>query len=109
MAASLKSLELLAASTELRDRLEANTRWFRGQMSRAASRSCPASIPIVPIMLGDAALAARMAERLLERGVYVVGFSYPVVPQGKARIRTQVSAVHTPGRSGLRRRGVSRR
>jgi glycine C-acetyltransferase len=95
VAASLKALELLDASTELRDRLEENTRWFRGQMSQLGFQIVPGEHPIVPVMLGDAALAARMAERLLEKGVYVIGFSYPVVPQGKARIRTQVSAVHT--------------
>jgi glycine C-acetyltransferase len=95
VAATLKSLELLGASTELRDRLEENTRWFRGQMSQLGFQIVPGEHPIVPVMLGDAVLAARMAERLLEKGVYVIGFSYPVVPQGKARIRTQVSAVHT--------------
>ncbi len=95
VAASLKSLEILAASTELRDRLEANTRWFRDQMTAAAFPVAPGVHPIVPIMLGDAALAARMAEGMLEQGVYVIGFSYPVVPQGKARIRTQVSAAHS--------------
>jgi glycine C-acetyltransferase len=93
--ASLKSIELLQKSTELRDRLEQHTRWFREQMTRAGFNIVPGTHPIVPIMLGDAALAARMAERLLERGVYVIGFSYPVVPQGKARIRTQVSAAHS--------------
>ena len=95
VAASLKSIDLLSGSTQLRDRLEANTRWFRDQMSRSGFQIVPGEHPIVPIMLGDAVLAARMAEQLLERGIYVVGFSYPVVPQGKARIRTQVSAVHT--------------
>jgi glycine C-acetyltransferase len=95
VAASLKSLELLSASTELRDRLEASTQWFRGEMTAAGFNIVPGVHPIVPIMLGDARLAAAMAERMLERGVYVIGFSYPVVPQGKARIRTQVSAVHT--------------
>ncbi len=95
VAASLKSIDLLTGSTELRDRLETNTRWFREQMSRSGFQIVPGVHPIVPIMLGDAVLAARMAEQLLERGIYVVGFSYPVVPQGKARIRTQVSAVHT--------------
>ena len=95
VAASLKALDLLDASTELRDRLEENTRWFRSQMSQLGFQIVPGEHPIVPVMLGDAALAARMAERLLEKGVYVIGFSYPVVPQGKARIRTQVSAAHT--------------
>jgi len=94
-AASLKALELIGASTELRDRLEANTARFRERMSRSGFQIVPGVHPIVPIMLGDASLAARMAERLLDRGVYAIGFFYPVVPQGKARIRTQVSAVHT--------------
>ncbi len=94
-AASLKVLELLQASGELRERLWANTRRFRAGL-RAAGFEVPAvEHPIVPIMLGDARLAQAMAERLLEHGVYAVGFSYPVVPEGKARIRTQVSAAHT--------------
>ena len=95
VAASLKSLELLSASTEFRDRLEANTRWFREEMSSGGFQIVPGEHPIVPIMLGDAVLATKMAEQMLQRGIYVVGFFYPVVPQGKARIRTQVSAVHT--------------
>ncbi|MBS1826185.1 MAG: glycine C-acetyltransferase [Acidobacteria bacterium] len=95
-AASLKALELLSRSTELRDRLERNTKFFRERMSGLGFNILPGEHPIVPIMIGDAAAAARMAERMLERGVYVVGFSYPVVPQGKARIRTQVSAAHSP-------------
>ncbi len=94
-AASLKALELLSGSTELRDRLETNTQYFRERMSGLGFAILPGEHPIVPIMIGDAARAARMAEHMLERGVYVVGFSYPVVPQGKARIRTQVSAAHT--------------
>ncbi|MBI3207381.1 MAG: glycine C-acetyltransferase [Candidatus Solibacter usitatus] len=94
-AASLRALELLSASTELRDRLERNTKYFRGKMSALGFDIVPGEHPIVPVMLGDAALAARMADAMLKRGVYVVGFSYPVVPQGKARIRTQVSAAHT--------------
>ena len=96
VAASLKALELMSESTELRDRLEANTARFRGRMSGSGFQIVPGVHPIVPIMLGEATLAARMAERLLEKGIYVIGFFYPVVPQGKARIRTQVSAVHTP-------------
>ncbi len=94
-AASLKALELLSGSTELRDRLETNTRFFRERMSGLGFDILPGEHPIVPIMIGDAARAARMAEHMLDRGVYVVGFSYPVVPQGKARIRTQVSAAHS--------------
>ncbi|OQB85903.1 MAG: 2-amino-3-ketobutyrate coenzyme A ligase [Planctomycetes bacterium ADurb.Bin126] len=95
VAASLASMDLLTASTELRDRLEANTAWFRGAMEEAGFTIVPGTHPIVPVMLGDAALAGRMAQRMLELGVYVIGFSYPVVPKGKARIRTQVSAVHS--------------
>lgn len=93
--ASLKVLELLSASTELRDRLEANTRFFREGMAKLGFQILPGTHPIVPIMLGDAALAGRFAEAMLKKGVYVVGFSFPVVPQGKARIRTQISAAHT--------------
>lgn len=95
VAASLKTLELLTASTELRDRLEANTRFFREAMAETGFQILPGTHPITPIMLGDAALATRTAERLLAKGVYVIGFSYPVVPQGKARIRTQISAAHS--------------
>jgi glycine C-acetyltransferase len=93
--ASIKTLELLSRSTELRDRLEANTRFFREGMAGLGFTIVPGEHPIVPIMLGDAALASRMADALLAKGVYVIGFSYPVVPQGKARIRTQISAAHT--------------
>ena len=93
--ASLKVLELLTHSTELRDRLEANTKFFRAGMARLGFNILPGTHPIVPVMLGDAALAGRFAEAMLERGVYVIGFSYPVVPQGKARIRTQISAAHS--------------
>jgi glycine C-acetyltransferase len=95
VAASLAALEILAGSTELRDRLEAHARWFRGEMSQSGFTIPPGVHPIVPVMLGDATLASRMAGRLLDHGVYVIGFSYPVVPHGNARIRTQVSAVHT--------------
>lgn len=93
--ASLAALELLGRSTQLRDRLEENTRTFRARMTEQGFNIVPGEHPIVPIMLGDAALAGRMAERLLEKGIYVIGFSYPVVPQGKARIRVQVSAAHS--------------
>ena len=93
--ASLKVLELLSASTELRDRLEANTKFFREGMARVGFQVLPGTHPIVPVMLGDAALAARVADALLHKGVYVIGFSYPVVPPGKARIRTQISAAHS--------------
>jgi glycine C-acetyltransferase len=96
VAASIKVLDLLAGTSELRERLFSNTRMFRERMMSHGFNIVPGEHPIVPVMLGDAALAARMADMLLKRGVYVVGFSYPVVPQGKARIRVQVSAAHTP-------------
>jgi glycine C-acetyltransferase len=95
VAASIKSIELLSASTELRDRLEENTKYFRAAMANSGFNIVPGAHPITPIMLGDAPLATRMAEKMLEKGVYVIGFSFPVVPQGKARIRTQISAAHT--------------
>jgi glycine C-acetyltransferase len=95
LGASLKALELCTRSTELRDRLEANTRFFRAEMTGRGFHILPGEHPIVPIMIGDAALAGRVAEAMLAKGVYVVGFSYPVVPHGKARIRTQMSAAHT--------------
>jgi len=94
-AASLKVLEMLSASTALRDKLEENTRFFREGMSGLGYEIVPGTHPIVPVMLGDASLAARVAEAMLAHSVYVVGFSYPVVPQGKARIRTQISAAHS--------------
>ncbi len=93
--ASIAALDLLKQSTSLRDQLEANTKFFREQMTSAGFQIVPGEHPIVPVMLGDAALAAKFADAMLERGVYVIGFSYPVVPQGKARIRTQISAAHT--------------
>jgi glycine C-acetyltransferase len=96
-AASLKVLELLTKSTALRDRLEANTRFFREELSHLGFNVLPGTHPICPVMLGDAALATRFADAMLEKGVYVIGFSYPVVPQGKARIRTQISAAHSQG------------
>jgi glycine C-acetyltransferase len=95
VAASLASIELLQTSTALRDTLEDNTRFFRGAMTAAGFNILPGEHPIAPIMLGDAPLAQRMAERMLEKGVYVIGFFFPVVPQGEARIRTQISAAHT--------------
>jgi glycine C-acetyltransferase len=88
-------LELLSASTALRDKLETNTRFFREAIRSVGFTILPGTHPIVPIMLGDATLAQRLAEAMLARGVYVVGFFYPVVPQGKARIRTQISAAHS--------------
>jgi glycine C-acetyltransferase len=95
VAASLKALELVTRSTELRDRLEENTRYFRDRITQIGLTVKPGTHPIVPVMLGDAALAQKFATRMLEKGVYVVGFFYPVVPQGQARIRTQVSAAHS--------------
>ena len=95
VAGTLKALELMTRSTELRDRLENNTRFFREGMAKAGFSLLSGEHPIVPIMFGEAALAANFAERMLAKGVYVIAFSYPVVPQGKARIRTQLSAAHT--------------
>jgi glycine C-acetyltransferase len=95
VAAALKALEICARSTEIRDRLGANTRFFRAALTKGRFNIVPGEHPIIPIMIGDAALAGRMAERLLEKGVYAIGFSYPVVPQGKARVRVQISAAHT--------------
>ena len=95
VAGSLKALELLTTSTELRDQLEANTRFFRAEMTKAGFNILPGEHPIVPVMFGDAALAVQFADAMLKRGVYVIAFSYPVVPQGKARIRNQISAAHT--------------
>lgn len=93
--ASLKALDIVSRSTELRDRLMANTQFFRQAMKEAGFDILEGEHPIVPVMLYDAKLAANMADRLLAKGIYVVGFSYPVVPEGKARIRTQISAAHT--------------
>jgi len=93
--ASLKVLDLLESSDDLRARLRENTAWFRQRMTSLSFDILPGDHPIVPIMIGDAAQATRMADLLLEKGVYVIGFSYPVVPVGKARIRTQVSSAHT--------------
>ena len=94
-AGSLKALDLLESSTELRDRLEENTDFFRKAMEKDGFEILPGEHPITPVMFGDAAKAARFADLLLAKGVYVIAFSYPVVPQGKARIRTQVSAAHS--------------
>ena len=95
VAGSIKAIDLLNESTELRDRLEANTKFFRDQMAGTGFEILEGTHPITPIMLGDAALASRFADAMLDKGVYVIGFSFPVVPQGKARIRTQISAAHT--------------
>ena len=94
-AASIKCLEMLSRSTALRDKLEDNTRFFRAGLTKVGLTIKPGTHPIVPVMLGDAALSQQFASRMLEKGVYVIGFFYPVVPQSMARIRTQVSAAHT--------------
>ncbi len=95
VAASLKALELLSASTELRDKLEDNTKYFRASLTERGLTIKPGTHPIVPIMIGDAAKSQKFAARMLEKGVYVIGFFFPVVPHGTARVRTQVSAAHS--------------
>ena len=95
VAGTLKALELLSESTELRDKLETNTNYFRSALMERGLTIKPGTHPIVPIMLGDAALSQKFAARMLEKGVYVIGFFYPVVPHGTARVRTQVSAAHS--------------
>jgi glycine C-acetyltransferase len=95
VAGSIEAIRLISESTALRDRLEANTRRFRAGMTAAGLAIREGTHPITPVMLGDARLAAEMAQRLLEHGIYVIGFSYPVVPKGQARIRVQLSAAHT--------------
>ena len=95
VAGAIRALELLQESTELRDRLESNTQFFRTEMKRRGLNILDGLHPIVPVMIGDAAQAGKVAQAMLAEGIYVVGFSYPVVPQGKARIRTQVSAAHS--------------
>ena len=94
-AASLRVLDLIEADNQLRQRLHENAAHFRGQMTAAGFNLVPGEHPIIPVMLGDAKLASGFAQRLLGHGVYVIGFSFPVVPHGKARIRTQMSAAHT--------------
>jgi len=94
-AATLEVIDMLSESTTLRDKLEANTHYFRQGMRNAGFEIDMGDHPIVPVMLGDAVLAQKMSQRLLEKGIYAIGFFYPVVPQGKARIRTQISAAHS--------------
>jgi glycine C-acetyltransferase len=94
-AASVRTLELLSESDQLRRQLRDNTQYFRSAMTESGFRILPGEHPIVPVMIGDASLATRMADALLDEGIYVVGFSFPVVPRGEARIRTQMSAAHT--------------
>ncbi len=96
VAAGIRAFEMLAAAGELRERLADNTRYFREKMTAAGFDIKPGTHPICPVMLYDAPLAQRFAERLLEEGIYAIGFFFPVVPQGQARIRTQMSAAHTP-------------
>ncbi len=95
VSASIKVLEMLSSTTHLRDKLEENTKYFREQITKAGLNIKPGIHPIVPIMIGDATLSQKMAARLLEKAVYVIGFFYPVVPKGTARIRVQISAAHT--------------
>ncbi len=93
--AAIKAIDMITESTELRDRLMENTRYFREKLSGIGLEIVPGEHPIVPVMFGDAVLATKMADAMLAKGVYVIAFSFPVVPKGKARIRTQVSAAHT--------------
>jgi glycine C-acetyltransferase len=95
VAASLKALDLVGKSPALLKKLRANTSYFRKAMTEAGFDILPGTHPIVPIMLGDAVLAQTMAAKMLEKGIYVIGFCFPVVPKGKARIRTQISAAHS--------------
>jgi glycine C-acetyltransferase len=96
VAGAIKAIDIVERSTELKDQLHANARFFREAMTKHGFSLLPGEHPIVPIMLGDAVVAQKMAEAMLARGVYVIGFFFPVVAQGKARIRTQMSAAHTP-------------
>jgi glycine C-acetyltransferase len=90
----VKALDLLESSSELHAKVKDNAAYFRGRMQKAGFTLAGADHAIIPVMLGDAKLATAMADRLLQEGIYVIGFSYPVVPQGQARIRTQMSAAH---------------
>ena len=94
-AAALQAVTLVAHGDDLRAQLRDNAAFFRAQLTALGFRLVPGNYPIIPVMLGDATLATRMAERLLQEGIYVVGFSFPVVPKGQARIRVQMSAAHT--------------
>src|SRR4029077_4619605 len=95
VAGSLEALELLTAATEVRDKMEENTKYFRTALTDRGLTIKPGTHPIVPIMIGDAAKSQKFAARMLEKGVYVICFFYPVVPHGTARVRTQVSAAHS--------------
>jgi len=105
--AALRAVELIAAGNDLRQRLHANAQKLRTALEGAGFQIRPGQHPILPVMLGDATLAGRMADRLLEKGIYVIGFSFPVVPQGQARIRIQVSAAHTPEQLDLAARAFT--
>ncbi|MEI9905391.1 MAG: aminotransferase class I/II-fold pyridoxal phosphate-dependent enzyme, partial [Asticcacaulis sp.] len=94
-ASSLKAIDLAEAGDDLRDRIAQNAERFRGGLAKAGFHLLPGSHPIIPVMLGDAKVAQAMAAKLLDEGIYVIGFSFPVVPDGSARIRTQISAAHT--------------
>ena len=94
-AATIQVLDMLENSTDLRERLQTNTVYFREQMAALGFNLIPGEHPIIPVMLGDAPLAVNLAERVQAQGVYVVAFAFPVVPHGKARIRTQISAAHS--------------
>jgi glycine C-acetyltransferase len=93
--AAKKAIELVQSSSELRERLQRNTKRLRSALEKTGFTIKPGDSPILPVMIGEAALASKMADALLAKGIYVIGFSYPVVPQGQARIRIQVSAAHT--------------
>ena len=95
VAGSIEAIKLISESTELRDKLEANTVRFREGMTKAGLAIRPGTHPITPVMLGDAKVAVDMAQRLLAHGIYVIGFAFPVVPKGQARIRVQLSAAHS--------------
>jgi glycine C-acetyltransferase len=105
--AALKAVDLVAHSAALRERLHANARRFRAGLERAGFKLRPGQHPILPVMLGDATLASGMADRLLDKGIYVIGFSFPVVPKGQARIRVQLSAAHTPDQLDLAERAFA--
>ncbi|RPI66211.1 MAG: aminotransferase class I/II-fold pyridoxal phosphate-dependent enzyme, partial [Ignavibacteriales bacterium] len=95
VSSSIKVIDMLSSSTHLRDKLEANTKYFREEIKKAGLNIKEGVHPIVPVMIGDASLSQKVSSRMLEKGVYVIGFFYPVVPKGTARIRTQISAAHS--------------
>ncbi|NNF16127.1 MAG: aminotransferase class I/II-fold pyridoxal phosphate-dependent enzyme, partial [Gammaproteobacteria bacterium] len=95
VAAAIKVIDMMQDGAALREKLWENTRYFREGLQNAGFELLPGDHPIIPVMLGDATIATAMANRLLEKNIYVIGFAYPVVPQNQARIRTQMSAAHT--------------